>query len=203
MIHAYFLMTRHKPGSRCIACGQTVLHLMRCPRQCPIGDTRRPRTGWVGCLGPSEGQVIQPTQAPGFHPLMRWSQTVGFPTVQCPLTRPTKQPPQMRGMYGVGTVLVGWVQHLCGRVPIALFVHDRRKRHKPDRRVCEGHGIHWGELKPLPHGVCKSWIVPNQTKKNPANLAVCGAFCMARLAGFEPTTPWFVAKYSIQLSYSR
>ena len=27
--------------------------------------------------------------------------------------------------------------------------------------------------------------------------------CMARLAGFEPTTPWFVAKYSIQLSYSR
>ena len=26
---------------------------------------------------------------------------------------------------------------------------------------------------------------------------------MARLAGFEPTTPWFVAKYSIQLSYIR
>ena len=26
---------------------------------------------------------------------------------------------------------------------------------------------------------------------------------MARLAGFEPTTPWFVAKYSIQLSYRR
>lgn len=26
---------------------------------------------------------------------------------------------------------------------------------------------------------------------------------MARLAGFEPTTPWFAAKYSIQLSYSR
>jgi hypothetical protein len=26
---------------------------------------------------------------------------------------------------------------------------------------------------------------------------------MARLAGFEPTTPWFVARYSIQLSYSR
>jgi hypothetical protein len=24
-----------------------------------------------------------------------------------------------------------------------------------------------------------------------------------RLAGFEPATPWFVAKYSIQLSYSR
>src|SRR5690606_37945264 len=26
---------------------------------------------------------------------------------------------------------------------------------------------------------------------------------LARLAGFEPTTPWFVARYSIQLSYSR
>ena len=30
---------------------------------------------------------------------------------------------------------------------------------------------------------------------NPLNLV--------RLAGIEPTTPWFVAKYSIQLSYSR
>ena len=26
---------------------------------------------------------------------------------------------------------------------------------------------------------------------------------MARPAGFKPTTPWFVAKYSIQLSYGR
>ena len=26
---------------------------------------------------------------------------------------------------------------------------------------------------------------------------------LVRLAGIEPTTPWFVAKYSIQLSYSR
>jgi hypothetical protein len=30
-----------------------------------------------------------------------------------------------------------------------------------------------------------------------------GPSSVARLAGFEPTTPWFVAKYSIQLSYSR
>jgi hypothetical protein len=30
-----------------------------------------------------------------------------------------------------------------------------------------------------------------------------GLLRVARLAGFEPTTPWFVAKYSIQLSYSR
>ena len=26
---------------------------------------------------------------------------------------------------------------------------------------------------------------------------------LVRLAGIEPTTPWLVAKYSIQLSYSR
>ncbi len=26
---------------------------------------------------------------------------------------------------------------------------------------------------------------------------------VARSAGFEPTTPWFVARYSIQLSYER
>ena len=30
-----------------------------------------------------------------------------------------------------------------------------------------------------------------------------GACRLVRLAGIEPTTPWFVAKYSIQLSYSR
>ncbi len=30
-----------------------------------------------------------------------------------------------------------------------------------------------------------------------------GPLQVVRLAGFEPTTPWFVAKYSIQLSYSR
>ncbi len=31
----------------------------------------------------------------------------------------------------------------------------------------------------------------------------CRLFVLVRLAGIEPTTPWFVAKYSIQLSYSR
>jgi len=30
-----------------------------------------------------------------------------------------------------------------------------------------------------------------------------GPRILVRLAGIEPTTPWFVAKYSIQLSYSR
>jgi hypothetical protein len=38
--------------------------------------------------------------------------------------------------------------------------------------------------------------------KNPRLLSE-GFHILARLAGFEPTTPWFVAKYSIQLSYSR
>ena len=41
-----------------------------------------------------------------------------------------------------------------------------------------------------------------QTKK-PQNFAVLRLVVLVRLAGIEPTTPWFVAKYSIQLSYSR
>ena len=39
--------------------------------------------------------------------------------------------------------------------------------------------------------------------KKPASLAKSGFSFLVRLAGIEPTTPWFVAKYSIQLSYSR
>jgi hypothetical protein len=35
------------------------------------------------------------------------------------------------------------------------------------------------------------------------NREVAGFSFLVRLAGIEPTTPWFVAKYSIQLSYSR
>ena len=45
------------------------------------------------------------------------------------------------------------------------------------------------------------------TKKNASEAGPLRRFhfflFLARLAGFEPTTPWFVAKYSIQLSYSR
>ena len=34
-------------------------------------------------------------------------------------------------------------------------------------------------------------------------LLICLFQDLARPAGFEPTTPWFVARYSIQLSYGR
>ncbi len=39
--------------------------------------------------------------------------------------------------------------------------------------------------------------------KKPQNQLILRLSCVVRLAGIEPTTPWFVAKYSIQLSYSR
>ncbi len=42
-----------------------------------------------------------------------------------------------------------------------------------------------------------------QAPKKKARSEKLRAFCLVRLAGIEPTTPWFVAKYSIQLSYSR
>jgi len=42
----------------------------------------------------------------------------------------------------------------------------------------------------------------NTQLEKPATI-VAGFLKLVRLAGIEPTTPWFVAKYSIQLSYSR
>jgi hypothetical protein len=48
---------------------------------------------------------------------------------------------------------------------------------------------------------CSWWRILGGKRKNPQ--LVAAGFYMVRLAGIEPTTPWFVAKYSIQLSYSR
>ena len=57
----------------------------------------------------------------------------------------------------------------------------------------------------LSRGVAKArrQAQPQPGMKKPQNLAVLGLSNLVRLAGIEPTTPWFVAKYSIQLSYSR
>ena len=49
---------------------------------------------------------------------------------------------------------------------------------------------------------------PKYRQKIPNTVKLCfipplKANRLVRLAGIEPTTPWFVAKYSIQLSYSR
>ena len=41
------------------------------------------------------------------------------------------------------------------------------------------------------------------TTKKPQSFSTLRLVVLVRLAGIEPTTPWFVAKYSIQLSYSR
>jgi hypothetical protein len=45
--------------------------------------------------------------------------------------------------------------------------------------------------------------ISRKQEKSPQLFQVAGFLFLVRLAGIEPTTPWFVAKYSIQLSYSR
>ena len=42
-----------------------------------------------------------------------------------------------------------------------------------------------------------------QKTKKPLYLTITGLCCLARMEGFEPPTAWFVARYSIQLSYMR
>ena len=57
-------------------------------------------------------------------------------------------------------------------------------------------------------GPFRSKVKPNAQKKQPRDFLISKllfntTLFVVRLAGIEPTTPWFVAKYSIQLSYSR
>ena len=54
-----------------------------------------------------------------------------------------------------------------------------------------------------PFRVPPAWTNHRRGNEKSQHACTCWLFCLVRLAGFEPTTPWFVAKYSIQLSYSR
>ncbi len=59
-----------------------------------------------------------------------------------------------------------------------------------------GGAIHIKNITPIKH-------IKRMGQKKKTSIFRCWSFDLVRLAGFEPTTPWFVAKYSIQLSYSR
>ncbi len=61
-------------------------------------------------------------------------------------------------------------------------------------------------LQDLSRRPCSAWAKKRASRhakeKTPEPFGL-GFQILVRLAGIEPTTPWFVAKYSIQLSYSR
>jgi hypothetical protein len=50
---------------------------------------------------------------------------------------------------------------------------------------------------------CESQGTKKNSPETDVSELVSRTEILVRLAGIEPTTPWFVAKYSIQLSYSR
>jgi hypothetical protein len=106
-------------------------------------------------------------------------------------------------------------------IPAAEFKGQRpHRRHAAALRHCHdrasGGGGQQGARDARPHHVAARGqrMRPGKVaqkvaqKEKPPRSASCQAVdlrkkSLARLAGFEPTTPWFVAKYSIQLSYSR
>ncbi len=51
--------------------------------------------------------------------------------------------------------------------------------------------------------VQKSHTIPTRQKNKRLTISRKPLFDMARPEGFEPPTTWFVARYSIQLSYGR
>jgi hypothetical protein len=63
-----------------------------------------------------------------------------------------------------------------------------------------------GRLSAFDHGHASEVKAMPGQKRKMARKSLSEPFVLkklVRLAGIEPTTPWFVAKYSIQLSYSR
>lgn len=53
---------------------------------------------------------------------------------------------------------------------------------------------------PVTRAAAKSGM---KMEKAADSFEISGFFELARPEGFEPSTPWFVAKYSIQMSYGR
>ncbi|VXB11057.1 hypothetical protein MASSI9I_100151 [Massilia sp. 9I] len=78
----------------------------------------------------------------------------------------------------------------------------RSRRRKPsDFIVPPGHLTQVGH--PCSSTVQFLHVVVTAPTKKGTRIFILVPRILVRLAGIEPTTPWFVAKYSIQLSYSR
>ncbi len=84
-----------------------------------------------------------------------------------------------------------WLSKLMGR----------RRRKPSDFIVPPGHLTQVGH--PCSSTVQFLHVVVTAPTKKGTRIFILVPRILVRLAGIEPTTPWFVAKYSIQLSYSR